>query len=194
MKFQLEYLRDTLKYLQWQGLATQSKRWVLKAPHYFGNEPAIRAVFPDARFVMTHRHPKETIPSLCSFLEAMNKLVSDEKGDPSLYIGGAAWQINQHIENRKGDLPLLDIDYRELTRSVGTVADKVYDFCQIKLSAASRQRMVDWDANHPIHAKGAHRYALTDFGFTEAKIDREFSAYIHLLSEHFNVTGDRGAR
>ena len=27
---QFDYLRDTLKYLQWQGVADPSKRWILK--------------------------------------------------------------------------------------------------------------------------------------------------------------------
>lgn len=186
MAFQMHFLRQALQYLQWQGLGSSSKRWVLKCPHYFGCEPAIKKAFPDAVFLMTHRHPKETIPSLCSFLAAMSKLVSDVEGDPSLYLAAGAYQIGQHVANRSNNLiECFDIDYRELITGVGAAMDKIYAYAGVELREASRQRMLDWDRNHPIHARGAHKYTLADFGMTEQDIARDFAGYIKLLDEIF---------
>jgi Sulfotransferase family len=175
MSYQLKYLRDTLKYLQWQGLASPSKRWVLKAPHYYGWELTIRDNFPDA-----------------SFLEATTLVISDEKGDCSLFAGAAAYQINRQLDNRRthGDLKITDIHYKELTRSAIAAAEKVYAFNQIALAPASRQRMLDWDNAHPIHAKGGHKYELADFGFSEDQINHDFAEYLEFMNGLMGESGE----
>ena len=189
MSCQLRFLRDTLKYLQWQGLASDVKRWILKAPHYYGHEIKLREVFPDASFIATHRHPRETLPSLCSFLVATTKVVSDAAmGDCSLFAGGAACQINQQMANRSAQpaLKMIDVSYKELRDAAATVAQQVYAFSDELLKPESRQRMVDWDRSHPIHAKGGHKYALADFGFTDDQIDRDFAPYLKFMEERFS--------
>jgi len=58
-----DFLRDAMKYLQWQGLASPDKPWLLKAPIYNGMELEILRVFPKAHLVMPHRSPLVTLPS-----------------------------------------------------------------------------------------------------------------------------------
>jgi hypothetical protein len=56
-----EYERRALKLLQWQQPA---KPWRLKCPTHLIFLPELNHVFPDARFVMTHRDPAEVILSV----------------------------------------------------------------------------------------------------------------------------------
>lgn len=56
-----EYERRALKLLQWQQPA---KPWRLKCPTHLIFLPELNDVFPDARFVMTHRDPAEVILSV----------------------------------------------------------------------------------------------------------------------------------
>jgi hypothetical protein len=48
-------------------------RWVLKSPMHLGYTSALRAVFPDARVVWTHRDPAESLPSLCSLFRTFQE-------------------------------------------------------------------------------------------------------------------------
>ena len=188
MGCQLCFLRDALKYLQWQGLASGKKCWVLKSPHYYGHELKLREVFPDASFIATRRHPRETLPSLCSFLVATTEVVSDAAvGDCSLFAGGAAYQINQQLANRNAQpaLKMIDVSYKELRDAAAMVAEKIYAFNDVPLTAEALQRMTEWDRNHPIHAKGGHKYSLADFGFTDEQIDRDFAPYLKFMKERF---------
>ena len=49
-----EYLRTILKVLQW---LRGGSRWVLKSPQHLEQFGPLRATFPDATFVVTHRDP-----------------------------------------------------------------------------------------------------------------------------------------
>lgn len=187
MHGQMEFLWDMLKYLQWQGLASPEKRWVLKAPNYFGHEATIKNVFPDASFIMTHRDPKKTLASLFSFIDVIQRPVTHKKGDPSLYVAGIEAQIAQHMALRKSDKALdwCDVNYKELISSVSSVVRKVYEYCSEDLSDASLQRMCEWDKKNVIHAKGKHVYKLEDFGLTETEVDKSFANYMQLTKELF---------
>jgi hypothetical protein len=63
------YLKVLLQYLQWQKrqAGQNAQRWLLKAPHHLHNMKELFAVFPDAKVILTHRDPLQTIPSISSF-------------------------------------------------------------------------------------------------------------------------------
>ena len=181
---QFRYLLDLLKYLQWQGLHSASKRWLLKCPLYFGLEPAMLSVFPDAQLIMTHRHPKETIPSSCRLLETFHEPFTDAPIDYQAMLGGFAMQINMHLQVRatRPDIKYLDLDFREIIHSTETVIDKVYAYVGVKLEDKSRQRMLHWNTHHPMNQKGVHKYSLADFKLTEAQIETAFGDYIRFIT------------
>lgn len=184
---QFHFLKDTLKYLQWQGYADPSKRWVLKSPFYASLEPLLLKVFPDAQLIMTHRHPLETIPSTCSLFKSYRTPYSDASIDSSAVVEGAAIPMSNHLEIRSSmpDIQFLDIAYSEVTHSAERVIEEVYRFIGMELSEDAKQRMLDWEKNHPIHQKGKHKYSLEDFGLTEDEINEQFAGYIELLKRLF---------
>jgi hypothetical protein len=182
MTTQFEHLRDTLKYLQWQGLASRSKRWLLKSPLYYGMEPSLLEVFPDACLVMSHRHPKVAVPSSIKLLEKFFMPYSDAKPDADRAVMGSASSMRRHFRNRERmGLGILDVPYSELVRSPEAVIEKVYRFCGIPLSDGSRARMMEWNDNNPKDKHGRHRYSLAEYGYTEQKIQEVFAEYIDFL-------------
>ncbi len=56
------YHERVLKLLQWH---CPPKRWWLKTPAHTATIDALNEVYPDARFVMTHRDIGSVLPSLC---------------------------------------------------------------------------------------------------------------------------------
>ena len=187
---QMKFLRDALKYLQWQGLADPNKRWLLKTAVYFGLEPEIKTVFPDASLVMTHRLPQESVASMCSMMAAMQNPVSSRplNSEVALSCLAVAANIDRHIANRAtGAVKVADIWFQDLITNTKRVIRDVYAEVNEPLSDESLQRMLDWNTSNPQHAKGAHMYTLDDFGLTEVDVERDFANYIQLVHELFDL-------
>jgi len=194
MSTQFVYLRDTLKYLQWQGLASESRRWILKSPLYTGMEPLLLGVFPDACLVMTHRHPVATIPSGLRLLELFHKPFTDRRSDPEEYLAGMAGAIDRHLQIRStmSAHKILDIDFREIISTVRSLVEKIYNFSGVRLSEKSQRRMLDWNDNDRSQMVGKHLYALKDYGLSEETIQHSFAGYIEFLHRTFEC-GDASA-
>jgi len=187
MTRQFIHLRDTLKYLQWQGLTDPSKRWVLKCPLYSGLEALLVRVFPDAKLVMTHRDPRSMIPSSMRLLECFYKPFTDSPPDPNFYITGQAAAIGMHMQNR-AQMPkdtFCDIDFRTLCGDADDCAARVYAFAGLELTPHARQRMRDWNAANPQHRRGKHEYDLERFRLSAEAVDVPFAHYRKFLAERF---------
>ena len=181
---QFRYLKQLLQYLQWQGLQNPSKRWVLKCPLYFGMEPLLREVFPDVSFVMTHRHPKHTMPSSLRLLECFHMPFTEPKVDAQFLVNAFAAQHAGHLQIRANhpDIKFLDIPFEHVIGNVPDVMKKIYAFSAVELRGESLQRIVDWHNANPMNKKGVHKYSLADYGFTEAMIEDAFAGYIKLIA------------
>ena len=180
---QFHYLKRLLQYLQWQGLHSPDKRWILKCPLYFGLEPLLLSVFPDTCLVMTHRHPKETVPSTVRLLECLHMPFTRSGVDAQALLAGFSAQIGQHMQVRaQGNIRYLDLPFKQIVTDVPKVMYKFYAHCGVELGEASLHRMLDWNTANPMNKSGVHKYSLADYGFTEAMIDDAFSGYIKLIS------------
>ena len=183
MSEQFECLKETLQYLQWQGHANSSKRWLLKCPFYAGLEPELLNVFPNAQLVMTHRHPLETIPSTCSLFESCRVPYSDASINASALVQGAAITMARHLEIRRTmpEIRFIDVAYTDVTNNVEQLVERLYQSLGVTLSMNSRRRIIEWEKTHPIHQKGVHKYSLVDFGLNAQEIVSAFSEYIAFL-------------
>lgn len=181
----IEYLRDMLKYLQWQSGV--NKPWVLKNPAWLGLEPFIIDVFPDANLVMTHRDPNQTMPSGFRLLDAFHAPFSDKKPEYEMLRAGQAMALEQHVMNRqtRPDIKVLDISYPEVTGPSAALAAKVYDFCGMQFSDETVNNIRKWEAENPIHKLGAFKYDLADYQLTPEIINQDFASYIEFANQLF---------
>jgi hypothetical protein len=177
------HLRDTLKYLQWQGLADPAKRWVLKSPLYSGLELQLLDIFPDAKLVMTHRHPALTTASGLRLLECFYRPYTHIPIDIGNYVQGQMGVAAAHMQCRAAlpDGTFHDVLFESLVESPEEVARTIYAFCGMTLSDASLARMKAWDAANPQHRLGKHSYSLEQYGLSQAMLDQGFGDYIALL-------------
>ena len=72
------YHRRVLQLLQWR---CPPERWWLKTPAHMHSIDALDRVYPDARFVMTHRDVGKVLPSVCAVFEALSNVLT-EHPDP----------------------------------------------------------------------------------------------------------------
>lgn len=179
----LEFVRDAMKYLQWQGLANAGKRWLLKSPIYNGLELELLQVFPNARLVVAHRSPLETLPSMCKLVQCFRKPYSDASPNFELLVEGNFVAVSQSVENRRAHptLPLLDLTFEDITNAVPTIVPRIYEHAGMRLTQTALQRMLAWDADNTMHKEGKFEYSLAEFGLDEAMIRRRMAGYFELL-------------
>jgi hypothetical protein len=179
-----EFLKDNLKYLQWQGLASADRPWLLKSPNYNGLELEILKVFPDARLIMAHRSPLKTLTSMCKLVQCFRHAYSDLKPDLGLIVEHNYLNIQAHLANRRAhpELPLLDVRFEDIVGSLPAVLERIYADAGVPLSDAALARMVSWDAENSMHKHGEFKYSLEELGLEEATIRDRMSDYFELLN------------
>jgi hypothetical protein len=182
-----EFLRDVMKYLQWQGLASADRTWLLKSPLYNGLEPEILKVFPDARFVMAHRTPLKTLPSACKLAQCFRRPYSDAACNQAMLVEGYFHTIGLHMVNRVAypDWPLLDISFDEISHAWPTTAERIYARAGLTLTASARQRMQQWELDNVIHKHGEFKYSLEEFGLSSEQVRRNMASYLAFLESRF---------
>ena len=181
----VEYLRAMLQYLQWQS--GENKPWLLKTPLWCGLEPFLLDVFPDARLIMTHRTPQQTLPSLFRLLDTLHIPFSDKKPEYETSKMGLILGLEEHLKNRQSrpDIKILDIPYTEVIGPSQDVATEIYEFCGMPLGDEAAQNIRNWETANPIHKLGALTYDLADYQLTPELINEEFASYIAFQNSIF---------
>lgn len=110
------YERRVLKLLSW---GQPNKPWHLKTPMHVLFIPAILAVFPDARFVMTHRDPTDVLLSISELYRDIFTTFTDEVdckyiGSSNLHVWSIAMDRVLAHRAAHGDGLFYDIDYRAM--------------------------------------------------------------------------------
>lgn len=178
-----EFLRDALKYLQWQGLASPNKPWLLKSPNYNGLELDILKVFPNTRFVVANRSPLATLPSMCKLVHCFRKAYGESAPD-NVFIAARNFRTMQaHLANRRlhPDLPLLDLRFEDIVGSLATVIERIYTHAGLTLTDTARANMLRWNTENSMHKLGEFKYSLEDAGLEETVIRERMADYFKLL-------------
>ncbi|MGH9051357.1 MAG: sulfotransferase family protein [Acidimicrobiia bacterium] len=180
------YLRTVLKALQW---LRGGERWVLKSPQHIEQFPALRATFPDATFVVTHRDPVAVTTSVATMLSYTAR-VNQDPVDP-VRIGGY-WadrterMLRACVDDR-GVLPAdqtIDVEFDEFMADDVAMVERIYELARQPFTAEARATMDAFMAEHPRGKFGGVVYDLADFG-----LDREeLRARLRFYVERFGVT------
>lgn len=185
---QLQFMKQALKYLQWQFHDGDPRPWVFKCPIYFGAEPLLAKVFPDAVFVSTHRNPVSTLSSQASLLVYYRKAYSDAERKQeigSMMCEGQSMATQQFLASRDGRLPCLDIGYGEVTKSAESVIEKVYAHAGLALSDRARRAMQEWETQNSQHKLGVHHHSLEEFSLTPESVGSNFAQYRDRFGSYF---------
>jgi hypothetical protein len=174
------YERRTLKLLQWGEPVRRA--WRLKCPSHLLWIEDLDAVFPDARFVMTHRDPTDVMVSMADVYHQVGKEFSD---DLDLHYLGRlnvdqwATGIARLLEFRdaRRDDRFFDIDFRAMqTDPVGEVG-RLYDWLGEPVSPEFEAGMRRWWADNAEHREDNVHPEPEVFGLDLDEVRTRFAAY-----------------
>jgi hypothetical protein len=178
------YVKRVLKLLQWR---CPPRRWRLKNPSHSLFIDSLIKVFPDARFVMTHRDVVSVIPSVADLYYELHKAYSDTVD--LVAIGREASDfcaLGMHrmiaFRDAGNDHRFFDIHFAPFQEDPFPILGELYAFLGEELTPEARHRMEAWRRNTPRDPS----YARTDmaaFGLDPSSLHTQFEFY----SSRFNV-------
>jgi hypothetical protein len=173
------YHRQVLQVLQ----ARCPGRWQLKSPgHAIGIEGLAR-VYPDARFVVTHRDPVKATASVFSLVRSLSGTFSDV--DHTAYIarhwpGLVSAMLDRVLDfrDREGDERFFDLPYADLVGDpVGSV-HRMYERFGFGWTSSTERALQAHASEHRPHSYGMHTYSLAEFGVDRADLEARYARYL----------------
>jgi hypothetical protein len=175
-----EFERQVLKLLQWRCPPT---RWAWKNPPDVFWLEDVRAAFPDAVFIWTHRDPYAALVSVSSLVAVVRALGTDTLdrkalGRRQLELWGEAIDRGLAARERLGEETFIDVWMADLAAdALGCVA-AIYDRLGWPLTEQAERAMRAWLADNPRHGRGDHDPDPAEFGLVDRVVRDRFAAYL----------------
>jgi len=175
------YHRHYLEHLQSKHM---KDRWVLKSPTHLHSLDALLAEYPNARFIITHRDPAKTMPSLASLYYVIRGLASDSVDPHALGQQVMEWwataaDLSMAARDKHTDKAdqFIDIQFEEIMADPVAALGRAYERFEMPWSGDIEERMRAFLADNPRGKHGAHLYESEDFGMTLGQIRERFEGY-----------------
>ena len=176
-----EYMRTVLKILTWRD--GTHRRWVLKCPQHLEQLAVLRAVFPDATLVVTHRDPVAVIQSAATMI-AYGYRMSRRRVNPKDVLRYWTERIHHLLEACVRDRHLfaesqsLDVRFHEFMADDATMVRRIYEKAELPLTEDAEHAMRLYSKQHPRGKHGQVVYDLErDFGVSADTLREQFDFY-----------------
>lgn len=172
--------RRQLQLLQWQSPA---KPWALKYPNHVLALDAVIEVYPDARLVMTHRDPIQTLASICK-MTARLRASRGAEVDPVEVGQDMLHFITRHIDRILAfdagprGARMIHVDYYALVDDPLTEMGRIHAGIGIETPLEVAEAVGAWRQANPKNARGRNDYALGDYGLNEGEVAERFAPYL----------------
>ncbi len=143
-----------------------------KNPLWAGRVACLIEFFPDAKFVVNVRDPRETIPSLLKLVRGgWKRLGWDEARQQRCLqvLVDQAWHSYRHpLETLQANpgTPGAVVDYRDLISDPAATLERVYQDLGLHMSDEFRERLAG-EGKRERSYKTRHSYSLEEFGLEE---------------------------
>jgi hypothetical protein len=174
--------RRQLQCLQWRG---PRKPWALKYPNHVIAMNEILQVYPDARFVMTHRDPAQVVASIAKMsfslrgMRAAGPMDMHEVGRDMLHF------IKRHIDRimafDRGPHGgrVIHVDYYALVADPVREMHAIHKGLGIDTPEDVAGAVAAWHAANPKNARGRNEYSLAQYGLDTEAVRKQFGDYIN---------------
>lgn len=173
-----EYEKRVLKLLQW---GYPARPWRLKCPSHVQHPDVIAQVFPDARFVMTHRDPADVIASVCDLYADVYSRFTDDIDHT--WIGAAnvaEWTTGMArvlaFRDAGNDDKFFDIGFWAMHQDPVAEIRALYDWLGEPVSAEFDAEMRSWWETRGEAEPNAHPDPAV-FGISAAQVRPLFADY-----------------
>jgi hypothetical protein len=175
-----------LQLLQWR---MPQPRWALKYPNHVIGMDKILEVYPDARFVMTHRDPGQTLASISKMTFTLRGARYNTPIDPKIVGRHMLDFVQRHINRvmafckSPAGNRVTHVDYYRAIDNPSAVMSEVHTALGIDSPPAVREAVADWHRKNPKGARGSNPYALQQFGLDADAVAEQFGDYMR----HFDI-------
>ncbi len=174
------YELRVLKLLQW---GQPTRPWRLKTPMHMLYLPNLDAVFPDARFVMTHRDPTDVMLSVCDVYADICGTFTDDLdkkfiGELNVKQWSLATDRALAFRAAGNDDRFYDIDFRAMQADpIGEVRG-LYDWLGEPVNDEFESRMQQWWTANAENREPSPARDPADFGLDLDAIRPRFAAWV----------------
>lgn len=173
------YVKRVLKLLQWRCPAD---RWGLRNPSHSLFITALNQVFPDARFVMTHRDVSAVIPSVADLYYELRKAYSDDVdmaaiGTETSSVFELGMRRMIAFRDSGQEHRFFDIHFAAFQKDPFPSIEALYAFLGETLTPQAREGMKKWWYGQKPEDRSYERTDPAKFGFDLAALRRQFNFY-----------------
>lgn len=172
------YHRRMLQVLQ----SGTSGRWNLKGPQHGYALEELKATYPDATLIVTHRDPAVCTASTASLISFLNEKTSD--GADRKIIGNVTTEFIAKCADgllayneRHGPSSMIHVAYPDLVGDPMATVRAIYEQLGRPLRPEVEATMTELVSTRPQYHHGVHRYTALDFGLHRGELDERFASY-----------------
>jgi hypothetical protein len=162
----------------------EPKPWALKYPNHVIAMDAILEVYPDARFVMTHRDPVQVVASIAKMTFNLRGLRTERPVDPAEVGRDMRHFIQRHIDRIMAfdagphGHRVVHVDYYALVADPVGEMRKIHSGLGIETPDEVAGAVGEWHRNNPKNARGKNEYTLEQWELSDAEIAGQYGAYM----------------
>jgi len=176
-----QYYKLQLQILSWR---CPGEPWILKHQDHLLSLDVLLTIFPDARIVHIHRHPRQAIASLCSLQSNVMNMWRDvplsKKQANKIILHRWLVPLQRMMQFRAtlDSTRIFDVQYKNLLTNPINTIKQIYDYFGADPDSNTIDRMEQWLTENQQHKHGKHDYTLTDIGIEPEEIDTLYADYI----------------
>lgn len=169
-----------LQCLQWKS---QARPWALKYPNHVVALNEILEVYPDARFVMTHRDPAQVVASIAKMTWNLRGMCAAAPVDKHEVGRDMLHFIQRHVDRIMAfdagphGKRVVHVDYYALVADPVREMRAIHKGLGIDTPDDVAQTVGDWHAANPKNARGRNDYSLDQYGLDAAAVREQFGHY-----------------
>lgn len=157
--------------------------WNLKMPSHALFLEYVKATYPDARLVWTHRDPFTAMGSFCSIISLSHRAFMGQV-DTQWLGENCEYQAYEHanrimdFRDKHGEDSITDVHYAELlSNPIGTMR-ALYKALGDEFTPEAEQAMQEWLDANPQGKFGKHEYKLAQYGLSLEGLEKGFDRYL----------------
>jgi hypothetical protein len=171
-------------------------RWQLKSPVHLLDPAALIEVYPDAKFVLTHRDPVNVIASVCSLVQSLTSTFTD--ADFRDYIRTTWPEVVATLLDRQNAFrdaqiaagnadAFVDVAYGDLVSDPITTVAAIYEALDHPFTAEAEAAMTTHSAEHRQNRFGTHTYSLEEWDLSRPELEERCAPYLIRYAEFLEI-------